>query len=169
MMDRIWAPWRVKYITKILKTDHSCVFCKILKEKKDVKNYVIVRTKYCFSVMNIYPYNNGHLLILPKRHVDDLSKLKKDEREDLFDLLDLSKALLDKAIKPHGYNIGINLGRLAGAGFPGHLHIHLVPRWKGDANFMPVISDTRVISHSLKALHKKLYDVYTRGFRKARR
>ena len=108
-------------------------------------------------------------MIIPNRHVDDISKLKKDERDDLFDLLELSKKLLNKAIKPHGYNVGMNLGRVAGAGFPGHLHIHLVPRWKGDVNFMPVIAETRVISQSLKALHKKLYDVYTRGHRKARR
>ena len=164
MTKRIWAPWRTKYIKKILKENKVCVFCKILKEKKDVKNYIVLRTKYCFSVLNIYPYNNGHLLILPKRHVDDLSKLEKNEREDLLNLLDLSKDLVDQAIKPHGYNIGINVGRVAGAGFPGHLHIHLVPRWKGDANFMPVVSDTRVISESLAALHKKLTYVYKRKF-----
>ena len=127
-MDRIWAPWRLKYITKILKEDHTCVFCKILKQKKDTQNYIIARTKHSFSVLNIYPYNNGHLLVLPKRHVDDLSKLKKEERNDLMDLLQASQGLLKKTIKPHGFNIGLNLGRMAGAGFPGHLHIHLVPR-----------------------------------------
>ncbi len=163
-MDRIWAPWRVKYITKILKEDHSCVFCKILKEKKDAKNYIVARTKFCFSVLNIYPYNNGHLLLLPYRHVDDLTKLTKDERNDLFDLLDKSRAVLDATVKPQGYNVGMNLGRLAGAGFPGHLHIHVVPRWKGDANFMPVIAETKIISQSLKALHKKLSYAYKRRF-----
>ena len=157
-MDKLWAPWRVKYITKILKEQKGCVFCRILKEKKDKKNYILTRTKHCFSVLNIYPYNNGHMLILPNRHVDDLGKLTKAERNELFDLLQETQKLLKKVLKPGGYNIGINLGRVAGAGFPGHVHIHLVPRWYGDVNFMPVMSNTKVISQSLKTLFEKLDD-----------
>jgi ATP adenylyltransferase len=99
-------------------------------------------------------------LIVPNRHVDDLSKLSKEERNELFDLLDEIKKLLDKIMKPGGYNVGINLGRVAGAGFPGHLHIHLVPRWFGDVNFMPVTAQTKVISQALDALHLKLTDAY---------
>ena len=155
-MDKLWAPWRVKYIKKILKEHKGCVFCRILKERKDKKNYILTRSKYCFSVLNIYPYNNGHTLILPRRHVNDLSKLSKKEREDLFDLLEDTQRLLDKVLKPGGYNIGINVGRVAGAGFPGHVHIHLVPRWHGDVNFMPVVAQTKVISQSLIALFEKL-------------
>ena len=162
-MDQIWAPWRLKYITKIAKKKSGgCVFCRILKEKKDKQNLVLCRTKYCYAVMNLYPYNNGHILILPNRHVNDLSKLKKDEREDLMDLLQTIKSILNKTIRPQGYNIGINLGKVAGAGFPGHLHIHIVPRWKGDVNFMPVTAQTKVISQSLKLLHQKLFDAYKR-------
>lgn len=161
-MDKLWAPWRVKYITKILKKNKSCVFCRILKERKDRKNYILMRTRHSFSVLNIYPYNNGHTLILPLRHVDDLSKLAKNERDDLWELFDENKRLLDKVLKPSGYNVGLNLGRVAGAGFPGHVHIHIVPRWKGDVNFMPVLAQTKVISQSLKALYQRLKDAHTK-------
>ncbi len=159
-MDKLWAPWRVKYITKIIKENKACVFCRIIKEKNDKKNYILVRSKYSYSVLNIYPYNNGHLLIIPNRHVNDLKKLSKEERNDLMDLLELNKDLLDQVMKPQGYNIGMNLGRVAGAGFPGHLHVHVVPRWKGDVNFMPVTAGTKVISQSLTALYEKLIDAY---------
>ena len=161
-MDKLWAPWRVKYVTKIIKEKRGCVFCKVFKEKKDKKNFIIIRTKHNFSVLNIYPYNNGHVLIVTNRHVNDLYKLKKEEREDLFDLLETTKSLLNKTIKPGGYNIGINLGRVAGAGFPGHLHVHLVPRWRGDVNFMPVIGSTKVISQSLGTLYEKLIHAHKR-------
>ena len=155
-MDKLWAPWRVKYITKIVKAPKGCVFCNIYKQKADKKNFVVARSKHAYSVLNIYPYNNGHMLIVPNRHVSDLSQLKREERDDLMDLLEATKALLDKTMKPHGYNVGINLGKAAGAGFPEHIHIHLVPRWTGDVNFMPVTGNTKVISQSLKALHEKL-------------
>lgn len=155
-MDKLWAPWRVKYVTQLIGKTKGCVFCKILKEKRDQKNFIVSRTKYCFSVLNIYPYNNGHILILPYRHIDELGKLTHSERDDLFDLLEATQKLLDKALKPGGYNIGMNIGRIAGAGFPGHLHIHLVPRWRGDVNFMPIIGNTKIISQSLKTLLSRL-------------
>ncbi len=154
-MDKLWAPWRIKYITQIDKTK-GCVFCEILKEKKDKKNYIVHRGKTCFTVLNIYPYNNGHALILPNRHVDDLKKMDRREREELMDLLISTKDLLEEVLGPQGFNVGINLGRVAGAGFPGHLHIHIVPRWRGDSNFMPVVAQTKVISQSLRVLHDRL-------------
>lgn len=159
-MDKLWAPWRSKYITAILKKTTGCIFCRMLKEKQDKKNYIFIRRKYSFSVLNLYPYNNGHVLILPFRHVNDLSKLTKEEREDLLDLLDETKVLVAKVLTPHGFNIGINLGRAAGAGFPEHIHIHLVPRWEGDVNFMPVIAQTKVISQSLKTLYERLVNAH---------
>ncbi len=159
-MDKLWAPWREQYVTKHIKENKACVFCRILKEKKDKTNFVVMRTKLSSVILNLYPYNNGHLLIVPNRHVNDISKLKREEREDLFDALDVAKKLLDDVLKPNGYNIGINLGRAAGAGFPGHLHVHVVPRWKGDVNFMPVTASTKVISQSLKSVHKLLTDAY---------
>lgn len=155
-MDQLWAPWRIKYVTKIGKKNQKCIFCRISKEKKDKKNFVIARTKHSYSVLNIYPYNNGHVMIVPHRHVAELSDLSKEEREDLWDLLEATKKILDKKMKADGYNIGINLGRIAGAGFPDHIHIHLVPRWQGDVNFMPVTGQTKVISQSLQALYKQL-------------
>ena len=155
-MDKLWAPWRVKYVTQILKDQKRCVFCDIVKQKKDKKNYIFIRSRHCYSVLNIYPYNNGHSLIVPYRHVNDISKLTRVEREDLFDLLEETKALLEKTLTPGGFNIGINLGRVAGAGFPGHVHIHIVPRWHGDVNFMPVTASTKVVSQSLKMLYEKL-------------
>ena len=155
-MDKLWAPWRLNYITKIVKEEKGCVFCRIFKEKKDKQNFIFLHRRCSYAVLNIYPYNNGHILIVSNRHVNDLDKLTKQEREDMLDLLQEAKALLTKVIKPAGFNVGINLGRLAGAGFPGHLHIHLVPRWRGDVNFMPVVGNTKVISQSLKSLYDKL-------------
>ena len=155
-MDKLWAPWRVTYVTKILKKQRGCIFCRMIKEKKDAANFILLRTKLCYAVLNLYPYNNGHVLLLPNRHVDDLTRLTQEERSDLFDLLEKVKGALDRVVKAQGYNVGINLGKVAGAGFPGHLHVHLVPRWAGDVNFMPVTADTKVISQSLKALYTRL-------------
>lgn len=146
----------MKYVTELIGKQKGCVFCKIDKAKKDKKNFVFVRTQYCYAVLNIYPYNNGHVLILPYRHVNDVSKLKKKESEDFWGLLNYTRELLDEVLKPDGYNIGMNLGKTAGAGFPGHLHIHVVPRWKGDVNFMLVVGNTKVMSQSLKVLHESL-------------
>lgn len=156
-MDKLWAPWRLEYINLLQdKKKKKCIFCEMPKEKKDQKNFIVARTKYSFCVLNIYPYNNGHLLIVPYRHVSGLSNLREEERDDLFDLLLSMKTLVKKTLKPGGYNIGINLGKIAGAGFPGHLHIHLVPRWRGDVNFMPVTGNIKVISQSLKVLFQRL-------------
>ena len=155
-MDKLWAPWRVKYVTKILSKSRRCVFCRILSEKNDRKNFIFLRTKYSFAVLNIYPYNNGHVLVMPYRHVKDIAILTRNELMDLMDLVNRVTKLTDKIMKPQGYNIGVNIGRAAGAGFPGHVHVHIVPRWLGDVNFMPVLTDTKVISQSLRALWTRL-------------
>lgn len=168
-MDKIWAPWREKYITSIKEESAGSIFARINKEKKDKKNYIFLRSKHSFAVLNIYPYNNGHSLIVPNRQVRDLIELKREEREDLFDTLEETKILLEKVLKPAGFNVGINLGRVAGAGIPQHLHVHIVPRWKGDVNFMPVVGRTKVISQSLNAIYKKLVDENKRRNRRARR
>lgn len=153
-MEKIWAPWRVKYI--IRKKPFKCIFCQKPKETQDKKNFIIQRAKTVFSVLNIFPYNTGHLMVAPYRHIKDLRRLSKTELSELMDLVKSSMDLLDKKLKPQGYNIGLNVGRVGGAGFDGHLHMHIVPRWKGDTNFMPVINDTKVMSQSLKELHKIL-------------
>jgi len=155
-MDRIWAPWRTVYLSTVCKKQKGCLFCRIGKGKKDKTDHVFLRWKHCYAVLNLYPYNNGHTLIVPYRHIDDLGKMKKEERLEFFDLLDYVKSLLDEALHPEGYNMGINIGHAAGAGVPGHVHMHVVPRWVGDVNFMPVIGGTKVVSQSLTELHRAL-------------
>ncbi len=144
-MDRLWAPWRSKYIYSRKKK--KCIFC-------DPKDYVLEKTRCSFSMLNIYPYNNGHIMVAPFRHVKSLEYLKAEELKDLVDLVVKTKKVLDKKIKPHGYNIGLNIGKVAGAGFAGHIHIHIVPRWTGDTNFMPAACGTKVISESLDVMYK---------------
>ncbi|MBL7130868.1 MAG: HIT domain-containing protein [Candidatus Omnitrophica bacterium] len=153
MRDILWAPWRIKYI-KSAKRQKGCFFCQALKSKG--KNYIIFRNKYSFAILNIFPYNNGHIMVSPKRHIKDLRQLKKHEVTDLFDSLKETLASLDRVLKPEGYNIGINSGRAGGAGVLSHLHIHIVPRWSGDTNFMPLISGTKVIAQSLDELYRDL-------------
>lgn len=158
-MQRLWAPWREQYITKVIQNKHKgCIFCEILKDKKDAQNYVFLRSKLAFAVLNIYPYSNGHSLILPNRHVGDISKITPEEFQDMMSLLIQTKSLMEKTIGPHGFNVGFNLGRLAGAGIPKHLHMHVVPRWKADHNFMPIVAGTKILSQSLKAIYKLLTD-----------
>lgn len=156
-MDRLWAPWRTTYITKVIANQHrACVFCRIINDKRDAKHFIFIRGKFVYAVLNIYPYSNGHCLIIPNRHVNDISKMTKEELSEMMDLLLQTKSRLEKAIKPHGFNVGFNLGRDAGAGLPGHVHMHIVPRWKGDHNFMPVTAKTKVISQSLDDIYKGL-------------
>lgn len=151
-MIRLWAPWRASYIRS--KKNNKCIFCKAAKSEK--KDFVIFKTKYSIAVLNIFPYNNGHIMVSPLRHVKDLSLLKEREILDLFSLLNRVKKILDKTLKPNGYNIGINISKAAGAGITGHMHIHIVPRWIGDTNFMPVIYNTKVVSQSLTELSRLL-------------
>jgi ATP adenylyltransferase len=154
--NRLWAPWRSAYVSSVHKKTKGCIFCRIFKAKKDQKNYIFKRHPHCFAVLNIFPYNNGHVMIIPNRHVNDLKRMTKAEKEDLLVLLEHVKNLLDRVLKPQGYNIGINMGRAAGAGFPGHFHIHIVPRWQGNVNFMPVTTNMKVISQSMAVLFERL-------------
>lgn len=166
---RLWAPWRAPYITRIHSKNGKCVFCSISKSEEDKKNYIFKRTDHAFAVLNIFPYNNGHSLVIPNRHVKDLKKMSLDEKKDLFQLMEDVKDLLGHVLKPDGYNIGINIGRVAGAGFPSHFHVHIVPRWKGDVNFMSVTSNAKVISQSMNILYKGLMDAHKTRLRKSRR
>lgn len=155
-MKRLWAPWRESYITKITTKQKACVFCSILADRQDKRHLIFKRGAHAFAVLNLYPYSNGHCLVVPNRHVGDISKLSQAEYAQLMELLLTTKELLQKALKPQGFNIGINLGRVSGAGIPGHVHIHIVPRWKADHNFMPVTAATKVISQSLSVTYKKI-------------
>ena len=155
-MDRLWAPWRETYITKLVCKQKACAFCRILAAHKDKQHLIFIRKPYAYAVLNIYPYGNGHCLIVPNRHVGDTSHLSQKEYAQLMELLRETKDLLQTALEPQGFNVGMNLGRIAGAGIPGHVHLHIVPRWRGDHNFMPVTASTRVISQSLAVVYKKL-------------
>lgn len=152
-MDKLWAPWRIGYVAK-KKKQKGCIFCRAKNSR--INDYVIFKTAKSVCLLNKYPYNNGHLMVCPLRHIGDISLLKEDEILDLFKSLNRAKDLLKKALKAQGYNIGINLTRTAGAGICGHLHLHVVPRWAGDTNFMPVVAGTKIISESLKELAKRL-------------
>ena len=153
-MDKLWAPWRKQYITK--KQPHGCFICRIHASSKDAKHYVLKRSRSSFAVLNLFPYNNGHVMIVPNRHVKSLKQLKDREMLDLMYLMNQVIDRIQTEMKPHGMNVGINLGRVAGAGIPGHIHIHVVPRWSADTNFMPVIAETKVISESLTSVYKRL-------------
>jgi len=155
-MKLIWAPWRSEFI--YCRKKKGCIFCLARDSKDDRGNYVVERTRSSFSMLNIYPYNNGHILVAPKKHKATLADLTQKEMLDLMNLLTKTTARLDKALKPDGCNIGVNIGKAAGAGIPGHLHIHIVPRWTGDTNFMPILSETKVVVESLRSLYRRLTD-----------
>ena len=152
-MDRLWAPWRNHYLSRKIK-GKACIFCQAKKGRR--RDNVVFRTQWSICLLNIYPYNNGHLLVSPLRHTGDLDLLSDEEALDLINCAKKAKRLLAKVLKPHGYNLGFNLGRQAGAGITRHLHMHIVPRWAGDTNFMPVTGKVKVISQSLDELSGRL-------------
>jgi ATP adenylyltransferase len=155
----LWAPWRIGYVQG-LADKSECFLCKgACKPEDDDNNLVLWRTRFCIIILNRFPYNNGHLLIAPLRHIGDLSAASDDELLEMTKLIRDSQKALSTAIKPNGFNIGINLGKCAGAGLPEHLHIHVVPRWNGDTNFVRVCSDTYLISQSLNELLELLKQV----------
>ena len=151
----LWAPWRVEYIKKATK-EESCILCQKPAQDDDAASYILYRGKKNFIMLNAYPYNSGHLMVAPYRHVADLEELSTDELHEHFEMVSRSAAVLKQVFQPAGLNIGMNLGRVAGAGIDKHLHSHVVPRWAGDTNFMPVIGDTRVINEALAETYKAL-------------
>ncbi len=156
-LKRIWAPWRLDYVKAIHDDgDDECIFCIPPETDRDRERHVVVRRPDCVAILNRYPYNNGHLLVAPKRHVAGLSDLSDDELVALMQLVRDCIALLQETLDPHGFNIGLNLGRAAGAGILDHLHFHIVPRWTGDTNFMPATANTKVMPQSLDALWELL-------------
>jgi len=162
MTDKmIWAPWRAGFI--LSKKEKGCVFCKRLRMKDTVKNLIVYRGEKVFVIMNKYPYNSGHTLIVPNRHVGQIEKLTAEESAEFFELTRRTVTVIKKALKPASLNLGMNLGRASGAGVPGHLHMHVVPRWQGDTNFMPVIGKTSVISVPLEPIYKLLKKEFARS------
>lgn len=157
-MDQLWAPWRLSYVAgaKPPAAGDPCFLCENQASAADRDNLIVARRTHSLVVLNRFPYNNGHLLIAPKTHKASLAELSTDETLELQGLIVEFIGRIDRLMSPQGWNVGLNLGRVAGAGLPGHLHWHLVPRWNGDTNFMPVISETRVIVQSLESLYDLL-------------
>jgi ATP adenylyltransferase len=157
-MDRLWAPWRLSYVANAKPpTEHDpCFICHGLVEQNDRDNLIAWRGKYSVVVLNRFPYNNGHLLVAPNAHKAELHELEADEILEMQQTIARLVSILREMMKPEGFNIGLNLGRVAGAGLPGHLHWHIVPRWNGDTNFMSVLADTRVIVQSLDQFYTYL-------------
>ena len=151
---RLWAPWRRDYLAQ--PPPRGCIFCRAKRSRDDRTTLVVYRARHVFCLLNRYPYNAGHLLIAVNRHVEDLTRLNGHEASELMQVTRDMIHLLRKALRPHGFNVGVNIGRFAGAGIPGHLHMHVVPRWEGDTNFLPVVSSTKVLSESLEALYERL-------------
>ncbi|MBI4550709.1 MAG: HIT domain-containing protein [Candidatus Latescibacteria bacterium] len=154
-MNHLWAPWRAEYIAGGTK-EAGCIFCTKPQQDNDAETYILHRGTVCFVIMNLYPYNNGHLMIVPYRHVADVDMLTAEESAGMMSVLQTWLRVLKQAMAPHGFNVGMNLGRVAGAGIEEHLHIHVVPRWNGDTNFMPVVGETKVISEGLDQTYRKL-------------
>jgi ATP adenylyltransferase len=156
-MEALHAPWRIQYILgpKAPSSEES-IFSQIGQSADDEANHVIARRKTCYAVLNTYPYTGGHLMVVPYKQVSDLHGLTDEELSDVMKLVRCSQDALTKVMKPQGFNIGINLGKAAGAGIQEHLHVHVVPRWEGDTNFMPVIANTTVLPQALTELAAKL-------------
>jgi len=168
--ERIWAPWRLEYVLQEVKepvhdgppleflpgADETCFLCQCVSDDNDRRRLVVDRGELSITVLNRYPYNNGHLLIAPRRHVARLDELSDDEQAELSATMTRMVGILEKTLSAQGFNVGLNLGRAAGAGLPGHLHWHVVPRWAGDCNFMPSLAGIKVIPQSLDALWEAL-------------
>jgi ATP adenylyltransferase len=155
-MESLHAPWRIEYILAPKPALTDSLFTRIAQSEDDEGNYVLARDKTCYALLNTYPYTGGHLMVVPYKQAADLDELTEQEMTDLMKLTRRCKTALTQVMKPDGFNIGINLGKVAGAGIVGHLHIHVVPRWQGDTNFMPVIAKTTVMPQALKELAAQL-------------
>lgn len=154
LMEYLWAPWRIEYIQK--PSESGCILCQKPGESSDEANLILYRGRHNFMMMNAFPYNPGHLMIAPYRHIADIEDLTSEEAKEHFDIIKRGLGLLKEVMKPAGFNIGSNVGKIAGAGIAEHLHTHIVPRWQGDTNFMPVLSETKVVSEGLSATYRKL-------------
>ncbi|MBM3779985.1 MAG: HIT domain-containing protein [Acidimicrobiia bacterium] len=156
-MDRLWSPWRLPYVTGE-KAEEGCVFCRACTAEGGA--LVVHRGAAAFVILNKFPYNNGHLMVVPVRHVSDLASLSRDELVEVAQLVQASESVLRRAYAPHGINVGANIGKPAGAGIVDHVHVHLVPRWNGDTNFMTVVGETRVLPEALEDTARRLQPLF---------
>jgi ATP adenylyltransferase len=159
-MERLWAPWRLEYIVGE-RTD-GCIFCDFPRQEDDEKNKILCRGSHAFVIMNAFPYSNGHLLVAPYRHLADIADLTAEESLEVMQLAQKCCRALGEICRPDGFNVGANIGAAAGAGIADHVHMHVVPRWVGDTNFMPVFADVKVIPEALETTYRKLKGVFDR-------
>jgi ATP adenylyltransferase len=159
-MERLWTPWRMEYIKSGTHDEIECIFCELPARDDDESTFILKRGRLAFVILNIFPYNSGHLMVAPFRHIADVEELTTEEGHEGFALLGRSVHALKEALQPQGFNIGMNLGRVAGAGVPDHLHFHVVPRWGGDTNFMPVLGETKVLPELLEESYAKLKPLF---------
>lgn len=164
-MDKLWAPWRMAYILSAEETAGECIFCRFPAEGAEhLRRHLILHCdSRAFVILNKFPYNNGHLMVVPRAHVAMPEELGDEDYQALGCLLRQTVRLLREAVSPHGFNLGMNLGRVAGAGIDAHCHWHVVPRWSGDTNFMPVVGDVKVLSEQLEATYDRLLPYFRRG------
>jgi ATP adenylyltransferase len=159
-LDRLWSPWRLEYVTRADR-EQGCIFCPESQPPESAA-LIVFEGRACFVILNLYPYNNGHLMVVPRRHVGSLAALTSAEMTEVGVLTQQCERALTEAYQPHGFNIGVNLGKSAGAGVLDHVHVHVVPRWSGDTNFMTVVGDTRVLPESLGASAERLRPIFAR-------
>ena len=164
-MEQLWAPWRMELIEKG-EPKQGCIFCDLPRAGDDRQNLILGRTPHAFAILNRFPYNNGHLMVVPRSHTPDLESLPREQHEELAEMLRVAIRLVGQAYGAQGHNVGMNLGRVAGAGIADHVHWHVVPRWNGDTNFMPVVSDTKVMIEHLDASWARLRPWFDREFSK---
>jgi ATP adenylyltransferase len=160
-MDHLWSPWRYQYVQKE-KTGGGCVFCNAADAERDQDNLVVYRARKNFIILNLYPYSTGHLMVVPFEHVDTLEGASRETLEEMILLVQRSQRLLQEIYRPAGFNLGMNLGESAGAGISEHIHMHVLPRWPGDTNFMTTVAETRVLPEDLATTWRKLRDAFSK-------
>jgi len=167
-MKQLWAPWRLAFIEQA-SHGSGCIFCEKPALRRDEKTFILCRGRHAYVLMNIYPYNNGHLLVAPYRHIGALEELPEPVLLDMLRLVQRSIKAVRKAYAPDGFNLGVNQGKVAGAGIEHHIHLHIVPRWEADTNFMPLLGETRVLPQHLKASYARLKTAFSNGRPRAKR
>ncbi len=160
-MKELYATWRMAYIEAPKPKNQGCIFCDFPAEHSDKEHFIVHRGEKCFVIMNLYPYTAGHMMIIPYRHTNVFESLTDDEALEIHTLTAKAIKVLKHVMNPHGFNIGMNIGESAGAGVAGHLHVHIVPRWTGDNNFMPVLADTRVLSDAIENTYKRICEAWS--------
>lgn len=162
-MDHLWTPWRSSYIEATNSQENvACIFCHAL-QRPDEENFVLFRGEHNFAMLNLYPYSTGHLMVAPNSHASRLNELPDEVTAEMMQFARRAEQLLEEVYSPHGLNIGLNLGEAAGAGIAGHIHLHVLPRWKGDANFMTVVGHTRIMPEAIEATYEKMRAAYQRA------